>query len=286
MPIRPVQRAANAIPLLYCDLLQSVLRKRALKVFLCGQQLDTPFADTRRQLKWFLQHRFHVEAFLGEDIPELLAPTITSDHLTIETKAADRADLIVMFLGSPGTIAELTSFALNVGVRPKLLVFNDKKYQGQKTFLNLGPLKLVPAENVVWITPPIDKDLVLVLRSIDLAIARSVFGQHKASIVGTAVESFEQFLVLSSIYANYPISYEPLVRSVPLRPKLVDGALRELFAARMWKKADGLYWPAKPMEEVGLPNATVMEIGRLRVQSMSISLLDEEARARYRLCAG
>lgn len=286
MPIRPIQRAASEIAVLYCDLLRPLLKKRPPEVFLCGQQLDSPYADTRSQIKWFLRSRFYINAFLGEDIPELLSPKIAEDHLTIETKAADRADLIVMFLGSPGTIAELTAFALNERVRSKLLVFNDKQYRGKKTFLNLGPLKLVPDDNVVWIIPPLDNDLVQVLRSIDITIARSVFSKHHANIVGTSALTFDQFVVLSSIYAFYPISYEALIGAVPLRPRLAHLALRDLFTAKMCKKDDGLYWPTKTIEKSGLSHVAILEISRLRVRIMSRLLVDEGDRLRYRLCVG
>lgn len=282
--MRPVQRAAKEIPLLYCDLLKTVLQRHKFQVFLCGQQLDSRYADTRRQIKWFLENRFQIKAFLGEDIPESLTPEIKSDHLTIETKAAARAHVIAMFLGSPGTIAELTAFALNETIRPKLLVFNDQKYRGEKTFLNLGPLKLLDKDAVVWINPPIDRDLIKVIRSIDLALARTVFADYTDEIQRTDL-SFEGFVVLSAIYTHYPIGREALANVVPLRQKQFDIALRDLVNAGLWKKDDSLYWPKKEITELGLSSSVLIQISRSRAQVMSQGLLDEEGRTRYRLCA-
>ena len=60
-----------------------------------------------------------------------------------EALISDLADCVLVIPESPGSIAELGYFSALTTIREKLLVVNDLNFQGDESFLNLGPIELV-----------------------------------------------------------------------------------------------------------------------------------------------
>jgi hypothetical protein len=71
-----------------------------------------------------------------------------------ESLVADICDCILLFLESPGAIAELGYFANSETAIKKLLVVNDVEKQGD-SFINLGPINKIDKESVfqstIWL---------------------------------------------------------------------------------------------------------------------------------------
>jgi hypothetical protein len=145
---------------------------KKLDVFLCGSEPKDHNFDLRIQVKRILESRMGCKSFLGEDIKVLKAGVHTDrDLLSIEVKEATESDLIFIFLGSVGTISELTAFALNKDLQKKLVVFNEKKYEKKKSFLNEGPLKMLEKDQIIFYDGSLDKPTQELISSIDKIVS-------------------------------------------------------------------------------------------------------------------
>ena len=65
------------------------------------------------------------------------------DLLTQEAMIADASDVLILFAESVGSFCELGAFASLPHVRSILAVVEDKKYAGNKSFLNDGPVRMI-----------------------------------------------------------------------------------------------------------------------------------------------
>jgi hypothetical protein len=62
------------------------------------------------------------------------------DWLTIEKKLAEYSDCVIIVLESESTFSELGAFLLEDKLAESVLVINDLKFKGSKSFISLGPL--------------------------------------------------------------------------------------------------------------------------------------------------
>jgi len=170
----------------------------------------------------------YCDAFLGEGIEELKQIRPDPDHLTIEMRAADRSDLIVMFLGSPGTFAELTAFAMTPTVNPKLLVFNEARFKDVRSFLSEGPLRLIDSRRKLYYDPASSTHLVEVARHLDQAVSALLFEQWNQLGLVPANLDFSSLVTLGAVFVTQPSPYRQLNESSPLRESDLRGALKVL----------------------------------------------------------
>ena len=73
------------------------------------------------------------------------------------------ADCVMIILESVGAIAELGAFSVNDSVAKTILLINDKRYENEKSFLQMGPVAKVSL--VSDFKPPIYTNLDQILRS-------------------------------------------------------------------------------------------------------------------------
>lgn len=104
-----------------------------------------------------LNLRSHFLDFVKANLPDLrviLAEEAYRDILSegrstflnlaiFENLLADLSDCVVIFPESRGSIAELGFFVSKAEITQKLLAVNPLQYQGEDSFLNLGPIALV-----------------------------------------------------------------------------------------------------------------------------------------------
>jgi len=276
-------RLAHQLPLLYSEAFLHMVT-RPLWVFLCGRQLGERHFDERMQFRRLLETKMGCRALLGEDISQL-SPKVDQDHLTIEVSVGKRCDLIVMFLGSPGTFAELTAFAMNSDTNGKLVVFNEDIHRGKKTFINLGPLRLLPPERVIYY----DREQGLVsrevIRRLDLVVAERRF-ETMVAPSRTAVRphlNFHEFIVLMTVFVASPIRHGRLIETVPLGQHQVREALSSLCDRHLVHKQEAKWVYSRDVEAVFRDCSLVRGIGRLRASMLSQVLSDEEGISDYRL---
>ncbi len=188
-----------------------------------------------------------------------------------------------MFLESPGTIAELTAFAMDRRTNPKLIVFNDSKFREVKSFVRLGPLSLLDGDRVIYYDGANARPSAELLLQLDRAVAGVWFERSKAATAFGARLPLDAFLVMASLYACYPIGYEELSRTLFLEEQTLRQALRELFHKRLVMEQERKYLPIGPLERVCVRAGFARDIARTRVAVMSRRLTSDAAVADYRL---
>lgn len=129
-------------------------------IFLCGGYLSVRRNRVRDYIKKFFP-RFHV--FYADDVWEYLANQKSENALTLEGELADFAELVIVIVESPGTMAELGAFAYDDKLRSKLLPILDVQHKSATSFINTGPVALVDQESSF--APCIHTDLDLILEA-------------------------------------------------------------------------------------------------------------------------
>lgn len=118
-----------------------ILSRPKPDIFLCGG------ADPSSVRHLFMQ-------FAQQDCEEFFSRLVLAENvikswfradsyknlLELEEDLASVASIVPIFLESPGSFAEVGSFASNKHLIKKILVFQDTKYKDEESFINLGPL--------------------------------------------------------------------------------------------------------------------------------------------------
>lgn len=285
--MNPLDIAAAQREPLVCRFFRSFFWRRKLRVFLCGPEEGDIYHDLRHQLRGALRNRMGCEAFLGEQIANLKIKT-RKDDLSIEVAEALQSQLIIVFLGSPGTISELTAFAMDSAINPRLLVFNDAKYLGKETFLNRGPLRLLRDEQLVHFDPAGPSSAAEIIDHVDFAVAREWFNLYGAKMLKDFGSfylagddfSFEDFITLCTIYASYPVRWEHLTNLLPiLKGKKRTGLqerLKRLFELGLIKTVDKRYLPEFSLEDLRLPTGIVTDVSKARMRVLGKKLQTPE----------
>ena len=137
-------------------------------IFLCGGEVDikkTPPPSVRgRILEYWASNDAQLESYtvLAENFKDYFSDNAYSDLLTFEDDIAKVSSLIIIFLESPGSIAELGLFCNIEDLNSKLIVIaphNETK--NKDSFIYLGPLAYLKdkSEDAVKIYPwPNPKD--------------------------------------------------------------------------------------------------------------------------------
>lgn len=76
----------------------------------------------------------------AEDIGRWMDHQVFADLLEVENYVADLADVIILFVESPGSIAELGAFSALTKVQPKILAVVNKKFR-EPSFISDGPVR-------------------------------------------------------------------------------------------------------------------------------------------------
>lgn len=271
------------MPFLLTDFFCHLHGRSALKVFLCGKKPEGESFDPRRQMKYIMERRMGCSPFLGEDIERLRKPVLDKDHLTIEVDEAEKSDLVVMFLGSPGTFAEVTAFAMTPHINPKLVVFNQAKFKQEKTFINLGPLRLLKKDQVLFYENEEDLLSAEVLRHVDSIVAATWFRKGGMSAALGLELTFEEFVVFATIYAAYPLRLVELKSLLAGYEIRLNDLLRSLFDKGVLDKREKKYVPCSPLSSVSEDGDLVKDISRVRASMLDHRLRTEDSVADYRL---
>jgi hypothetical protein len=116
-------------------------------VFLCGGETDR-HSDKYLSARHFFQR--HVEANdkalfkrlrLAESVNNWFDRETFADLLEVEEYLADLADLIILFVESPGSIAELGAFAVSAALGVKTLAVINGFHRAEGSFIADGPVR-------------------------------------------------------------------------------------------------------------------------------------------------
>ena len=78
--------------------------------------------------------------YQAEKAFEALGSLEKKDLLSLEGEFSKYTDCIIIILESQGAFAELGAFAMKDEIAEILLLVNEKKYEKEKSFINLGPI--------------------------------------------------------------------------------------------------------------------------------------------------
>lgn len=239
---------------------------RCFSVFLCGSQ-KTGQIDLRLEIKRLINNRFRCEAFLGEDIPEFKDPLLkASSGLDIELRAARKADSILIVLGTPGTIAEVTAFGLDPNIKPKIRVFNDSEFKGATTFVNLAVSNLLEESQIQYVTGLLSGGGLTVdfVKSIDSMLAQQSFNKLVREKRIQTTLGYEQFVIISAICATSPTSYQDLVEITALKEHHFRQALEALFKKDFLIQNSGNKYEPTKLAKDEIPRGVAFDIAAAR----------------------
>lgn len=121
-------------------------------IFLCGGE-TAKRGRFRSARDYFYRHLLKEKASiakrvrLAEDVNAWFRQEVFPDLLELENYVADLADTTVLFVESPGSIAELGAFAASDALRPKTLAVLNTHYGPAPSFITDGPVRKIKNEN-------------------------------------------------------------------------------------------------------------------------------------------
>ena len=119
-------------------------------LFVCGGDIGGNYMRPRfRKFATGGLPNWHI--FLAERAFDALVSEDDTEHhnlTVIEELIGQIADAIVLFPESPGSYAELGYFSKTPELAKKSLVISDYKFQGQDSFISLGPIHLINAVSI------------------------------------------------------------------------------------------------------------------------------------------
>ena len=131
----------NIVDTAYKELFKS-LKDDEINIFLCGKSIDAEFS-MRKEIDAVLKPLARVNLIYPEWLFANILDKKENDLLSLEDLLAKDVDRIILPLEGVGAFCELGAFIMNEALREKLLVVNDSSKAKSKSFINLGPLKLM-----------------------------------------------------------------------------------------------------------------------------------------------
>ena len=122
-------------------------------IFLCGGKTaeDGPYKSARDYFNRHLKRKKPAIAGrvrLAEEVNEQFQrDNAFTDLLELENYLAHLADITVLFVESPGSIAELGAFANSDVIRPKTLAVLNSSHEPDGSFISNGPIRKLINEN-------------------------------------------------------------------------------------------------------------------------------------------
>lgn len=201
-------------------------------IFLCGAKLD--YKDKIRykiaeRFKSFRYSFMYDLVFPEEIFDELLNSAKTKDLLSLENLLADSVDAIVLIPESPGSFAELGSFANDSKLRKKIICIIDKKFKKDKSFINKGPVKLIKNSNkfaIIFVDPD---NIEKAMPKLGSALRKIKYTSKKRTNQISLLQ-LENFL-LPSIFLLEPVHKETLIHLVSSATMDDDNAFQTTTAA-------------------------------------------------------
>jgi hypothetical protein len=163
------------------------------------------------------QSKYEYTVYYPEDMfIDLILGHKRQDLLTLENLLARSVDAVTILVQSPGTFAELGAFSNIDGLKNKLVVVIDPKYEKARSFVNLGPVRLLKDEKKsrVIYTPlslgNIDNLSRLIIEGVR-AVAKN---GRVARDLTNPIASYEFYLALICIFDPIPFESMTHIASV------------------------------------------------------------------------
>lgn len=119
---------------------------REYSIFLCGGRSASALSN-RDKIKseiHALRSKYNYKVFYPETLfVNLLHGHERRDLLSLENLLADSVHAVVLIVESAGALVELGAFSNHEKLARKLVVIVDQKYERDRSFVNLGPVRLL-----------------------------------------------------------------------------------------------------------------------------------------------
>jgi hypothetical protein len=128
------------------DLAKTRLARIPSFIFLCGGPVSgngKKFKSCRDIFHWYVNHNkcsFRGNVILAEQVFRYFEHTAYTDLLCFERDLAELSALTIIFSESPGSVAELGSFAVLENIQDKLLVVLHQNDSHKESFIWRGPI--------------------------------------------------------------------------------------------------------------------------------------------------
>lgn len=114
-------------------------------LFICGGECEDiskdPISVRDYAIRQITNEKILARLIQAEEMQSWLNSGAFEDLVLFEKALAHLADKIIIFVESPGSIAELGAFSFNEEISSKLLVFISSNYKESSSFITLGPIK-------------------------------------------------------------------------------------------------------------------------------------------------
>jgi hypothetical protein len=118
------------------------LKSDSIIVLVCGAGAPAKKPSKRDVLLAYAEKNLHQYKFYqAEQAFVALGELEQKDLLSLEGEFSKYTDCIIIILESPGAFAELGAFAMKENIAEILLLINEKQYEKETSFINLGPIK-------------------------------------------------------------------------------------------------------------------------------------------------
>lgn len=127
------------------DEIYNKMNQKYIDVFLCGGASTKNRASIRDKIRVGLIRKFdNIRILYPEDLfMEMLHNNKEYDLLSLERFLADNCDIICIVCESAGSLVELGAFTNNDDTVDKVIALIEEKRQRQKSFIMLGPVKIL-----------------------------------------------------------------------------------------------------------------------------------------------
>lgn len=124
------------------------LSESQLDIFLCGGASNKTYVSVRDNIRRYLDKREDFRVLYPEDLfIDLLNKNKEHDLLSLEKFLAANCDVICIVCESAGSLVELGAFTNNTETIDKVVAAISYKRRKDKSFIMLGPIKLLQKKN-------------------------------------------------------------------------------------------------------------------------------------------
>ena len=145
----------------------TLLQKDSVIIIVCGAQSDKDNPTCRDLfIEYGKKHLTQFKLFQAEQVFSALKDLEGKDLLSLEGEFSKFSDCIIVFLESPGALAEIGAFAMEKDLVKILLTINEKKFKDSKSFIKLGPI--AKADKLSSFKPTLYADFKHILKYVGL----------------------------------------------------------------------------------------------------------------------
>ncbi len=120
-----------------------MLNHQYVDIFLCGGASSSDYISVRDQIRDSLNKLNNIRVLYPEDLFIEMLKDKKYNLLDLESFLADNSDIICIVCESAGSLVELGAFTNNEKTVNKVVALIDSKRKRDKSFIMLGPIKLL-----------------------------------------------------------------------------------------------------------------------------------------------